>query len=92
MKLTPLQMQKLVEKVFDSLKKQNIIQFKEDEKKVFERALQAVKAEYQKEADLDREVNQMLDSLERTNSGEFERYKMYPILKKKLAKERKLIL
>lgn len=92
MKLTPLQMQKLVEKIFDALKKQNIIQFKEDEKKVFARAIEAVKSEYQKEADLDKEVNQMLDQLERTNAGEFQRYKMYPILKQKLAKERKVIL
>jgi hypothetical protein len=92
MKLTPLQMQKLVEKVFDALKAQNIIQFKEDEKKVFARAIDAVKAEYQIEADLDREVNQMLDQLERTHGGEFQRYKMYPILKQKLAKEKKIIL
>ena len=92
MKLTPLQMQKLVEKVFEALKAQNIIQFKEDEKKVFNRAIEAVKAEYQKEADLDREVNQMLDQLERTHGGEFQRYKMYPILKQKLAKEKKIIL
>lgn len=92
MKLTPLQMQKLVEKIFEHWKTQNVIVFKEDEKKVLARAIEAVKQEYQKEADLDHEVNRMLDQLERTNSGEFERYKMYPILKKKLAKERKMIL
>ena len=92
MKLTPLQMQKLVEKVFEHWKKQNVIVFKEDEKKVFARALESIRQEYQKEADLDYEVNKMLDQLERTNAGEFERYKMYPILKKKLAKERKVIL
>ena len=92
MKLTPLQMQKLVEKVFEHWKRQNVIVFKEDEKKAFAAAVEAVRLEYQKEADLDYEVNKMLDQLERTNSGEFERYKMYPILKKKLAKDRKVIL
>lgn len=92
MKLTPLQMQKLVEKVFEAWKKQNMVTFKVDEKKVFERALNAVKDEYQKEADLDREVNKMLDELERTHGGEFQRFKMYPILKQKLAKERKVVL
>ena len=51
-----------------------------------------LKAEIQKESDLDREVNQMLDQLERTNAGEFQRFKMYPILKQKLAKEKKVIL
>ncbi len=92
MKLTPLQMQKLVEKVFEIWKKNNVIQFKEDEKKVFSRAFEAIKADYQREAALDIEVNKMLDQLERTNSGEFQRYKMYPILKQKLAKERKIVL
>lgn len=85
-------MQKLVEKVFEAWKKNNVITFKEDEKKVFARALEVIKADYQKEAELDRDVNKMLDQLERTNSGEFQRYKMYPILKQKMAKERKMIL
>ena len=85
-------MQKLVEKIFDHWKKQNILTFKEDEKKVFARALEAVKEDYRKEEELDREVQKMLDDLERSNGGEFQRYKMYPILKQKLAKERKIIL
>ena len=92
MKLSPMQTQKLVEKVFEAWKSQNVIIFKEDEKKVFARAIEVVKANYQREAELDREVNTMLDKLERTNSGEFERYKMFPILKAKLAKERKMVL
>lgn len=85
-------MQKLVEKVFEAWKQNNVIVFKEDEKKVFTRALEVIKADYQREADLDREVNQMIEQLEKTNSGEFQRYKMYPILKQKLAKERKIVL
>jgi len=85
-------MQKLVEKVFEHWKKNNVLVFKEDEKKVMARALEAIKADYQQEAQLDQDVNKMLDQLERTNSGEFQRYKMYPILKQKLAKERKIIL
>lgn len=92
MKLSPLQMQKLVEKVIDQLKKQNVIIFKEDEKKVLASALEAVKADYQREHELEKAVNAMLDTLERTNAGQFERYKMYPILKQKMAKERKIIL
>ena len=81
MRLTPLQMQKMTEKVFEKLKEQNVIIFKDDEKKVFARALLAVKQDYQKEMDL-----------ERQHSGEFQRYKMFPLLKQKLAKERKIIL
>ena len=85
-------MQKLVEKIFEHWKKNNVLIFKEDEKKVFAAALDAIKLDYQKESDLDADVNKMLDQLERTNGGEFQRYKMYPILKQKLAKERKIVL
>jgi hypothetical protein len=92
MKLSPLQMQKLVEKVFEAWKNQNNVTFKVDEKKALERAVAAVRDDYQREANLDRDVHKMLDDLERTNSGEFQRHKMYPILKQKLAKERKIVL
>jgi hypothetical protein len=92
MKLTSLQMQKLVEKIFEYWKKQNVVTFKEDEKKVFARAVEVIKADYQRESDLDKDVVGMLDQLERSNPGEFQRYKMFPILKQKLAKERKIIL
>jgi hypothetical protein len=92
MKLTPGQMQALAHKVMDHWKKANLVTFKVDEAKVLTKIIDVMKAEIQKEMDLDREVNTMLDQLERTNSGEFQRYKMYPILKQKLAKERKVIL
>ncbi len=92
MKLTPIQMQKLVEKVFEIWTKNNVIQYKADEKKVFMRAVEAVRQDVQREIDLDKEVMKMLDDLERTNSGEFQRHKMFAILKQKLAKERKIVL
>ena len=92
MKLTPAQMEVIVTKVFEAWKKQNIITFKEDEKKVFERAVLAIKNDYQKELDLEKEVNKMLDDLERSQPGSFQRFKMYPMLKQKLAKEKKVIL
>jgi hypothetical protein len=92
MKLTRIQMDRMVRKVFDELKSQNLIEFKDPEDKVFKRAIELVQGEYKKEADLDREVHAMLDDLERKNPGEFERYKMFPMLKKRLAKEKKVIL
>lgn len=92
MKLTSTQFQAIAQRVFDQWKAQNVIIFKEDEKKVFAKAIEYIKADYQKELDLEKEVNQMLDQLERSNSGEFQRFKMYPILKQKLAKEKKVIL
>ncbi len=48
--------------------------------------------ELNKEKNLDREVHRMLDELEKTHTGQFERYKMYPLLKKKLAEQKGVIL
>lgn len=92
MKLSEKQMERLVRFVFNDLKGKNIIQFKDKEEKVFDRALALVKAEFQKEIDLDAEVHRMMDQLEQQNAGEFERYKMFPLLKKKLAKDKGIIL
>ena len=92
MKLTSIQIDRLVRRVFDELKTQNIIEFKADEGKVAKRAADIVKADYQREADLEKEVSAMLEKLEKQNPGEFERYKMYPMLKKRLAKEKGIIL
>lgn len=92
MKLTQLQIEVIANKVLEHWKKQNLITFKVDEKKVLARMIEEIKKDLQKEQDLEHEVNRMLDQLERSNPGEFQRYKMYPILKKKIAKEKKVIL
>lgn len=92
MKLTTNQIQQLAENILDAWKKQNLVTFKVDEKKVLARAIEIIQKDYDRESQLDRDVNGMLDTLEKTNPGEFQRYKMFPILKQKLAKERKIIL
>jgi hypothetical protein len=92
MKLSSPQIQVLAEKILTHWKKQNIAIFKEDEKKVLARAVEIIKEDYAREEALDREVHAMLDKLEESNPGEFQRYKMFPILKQKLAKEKKVIL
>lgn len=92
MKLTPLQMQKLAEKVLTHWKTHHVVEMKADEAVVLKSMVAAIQADYQREADLDLEVNKMLDQLERSNPGEFQRFKMFPMLKQKLAKERKIVL
>lgn len=92
MKLSANQIQRLAKNILENWKKQNIITFKVAEEKVLQRLEAAIVADYQREAELEVEVNAMLDKLEKSHSGEFQRYKMYPILKQKLAKERKVIL
>jgi hypothetical protein len=92
MKLTSADLQHLVEKVFQAWKKQQLIQFKADEKAVFARALKALQDDLQREYALDEEVQKMLDDLERSHGGSFQRAKMRGMLKQKLAQERKVIL
>ncbi len=83
---------RLVQHVFKELKAQNIVTFKEKEDRVFQRACEILMREYQRETDLDHEVNRMMDDLERQNPGQFQRYKMFPLLKKKLAKDKGIVL
>jgi hypothetical protein len=93
MKVTEKQMKRMAEAILRGLKEQQVIQFKEKEDAVVERAFAIVRADYHREQELDREVNRMMDDLERQNSGEpFQRYKMFPMLKKRLAKEKGIIL
>jgi hypothetical protein len=92
MKLTNQQLEVIVNKVMKAWKDNHVIEFKDDEKKVLNRMLESLKRDFQKELDLEKDVNAMLDKLEASNSGEFQRYKMYPLLKQKLAKEKKVIL
>jgi len=92
MKLSSQQIQVLAEKILTQWKKQNLIVFKEDEKIVLARIIEIIREDYDRETALDNDVNAMLDQLEKSNPGEFQRYKMFPILKQKLAKERKVIL
>ena len=92
MKVTEKQMKRMAEAILRGLKEQKVIQFKEKEDVVVERAAAMIRADYQRERELDQEVNRMMDDLERQNPGEFQRYKMFPMLKKRLAKEKGIIL
>ncbi len=92
MRITPIQIDRMVRKIFDELKSQNAIQFKDSEEKVFKAAVAYVVADYAKEAQLDIEVNKMLDQLEKKNPGEFQRFKMFPLLKKRMAQEKGIVL
>lgn len=92
MKLNSTQIHRLSEIIFNEWKKSSLIQFKVDEKLILKKIIEIIQADYQREADLDKEVFKMVEQLEKSHSGEFQRYKMIPLLKQKLAKERKIIL
>lgn len=92
MKLSDKAIQRLVYSIFKEFKADNVITFKEKEEAVVHRAQEIIKADFARERALDQEVNSMMDDLERKNPGAFERYKMFPMLKKRLAKEKGIIL
>lgn len=92
MKISEKQMKRMASAILDSLKEQKTIQFKEKEEVVLERATALIRADFAREAELDREVNRMMDDLERQNPGEFQRFKMFPMLKRRLAKEKGIVL
>lgn len=85
-------MKRMAEAIVRGLKEQKVVTFKDKEDVVIEKALAYIKSDYHREAELDREVNRMMDDLERQNQGEFQRYKMFPMLKKRLAKEKGIVL
>jgi hypothetical protein len=92
MKINDRQIRRIAEACFRGLKAQKVIQFKEKEEVVMKRAVEIIRADFVREQALDAEVNLMMDELEKQNQGEFQRYKMFPMLKKRLAKEKKIIL
>jgi hypothetical protein len=92
MKLQPTQIERLVQNVFDRLKEQELIQFKTTEKEVFARAVALVTADFKREDDLVHEVHKMMDDLEQQNPGGFDRRKMFPLLKQRLAKQKGIVL
>lgn len=82
----------MAREMIEAMKAQKCIEFKAKEEKVIERIAEVIRADFEREAQLDQEVNKMMDDLERQNPGGFQRYKMFPLLKKRLAKEKGIIL
>lgn len=91
MKLSNHQLEVMVNRVFQFWKKNNIVTFKVDEKAVFQRALEVLKNEFDTEKKIEDEAKAMVEKLEQQNP-DIEPHKMYLMIKKKLAKDRGVIL
>ncbi len=92
MKLTTSQIQRLSEKIFNQWKSQNLMTLKVDEKIVLKTIVDTITADYLREQSLEQDVHALMDQMEREHEGQFQRHRMFPMLKQKLAKERKIIL
>jgi len=91
MKLSNHQLEVMINRVFQFWKQKNIATFKVDEKAAFQRALEVLKNEYELEKKIELEAKSMVEQLEKQNP-DMEPHKMFLMIKKKLAKDKGLIL
>ena len=82
----------LAQLIFEEWKKHNLVTWQAGEVETASHIHHILSEDLNREKELEKEVNQMLDQLEKTHAGQFERYKMYPLLKKKIAKEKGIII
>src|SRR3990172_12934209 len=89
MKLSREQVEKLVRASIERLKEKELIEFKADEKKVYERMVEIFVADLKAEDDLDKEVEALLKSHSGAMDSQRVDYrKMFSMIKNKLARER----
>jgi hypothetical protein len=92
MKLNTSQIQRLSEKILANWKSLNLIEFKTDEKIVLQTIKDCITKNILAEDHLDKEIFGMIEALQNEHGDQYSKGKMFPILKQKLAKERKFIL
>ncbi len=92
MKLSSLQISRIAAEVSKSISNNPSITVTGDAEKIKSSVAQVLKANLEDEKKLDDAVNAMMDTLEQQNPGGFQRYKMFPLLKKKLAEQRGFVL
>jgi hypothetical protein len=92
MKLSNHQLEIMIQRVFEIWKQKDVVTFKADEKVCFQRAVEIIKNEFDKEKSIETEARNMVDNLEKQNPGGFEPHKMFLMIKKRLAKDKGLVL
>lgn len=92
MKLTTSQIQRLSEKILAQWKSQNLITFKVEERIVLQSIKDVITADFKREEQLDQDVRAMAEKIASEHGDNMQVGKMIPMLKQKLAKERKIIL
>jgi len=85
-------MNKIAVEVFKEVSGTDSIEVHFDKEKFKSLISNVLKQNMEDEKVLDQAVNDMMDTLEKQNPGSFEHYKMFPLLKKKLAEQRGFVL
>lgn len=92
MRLSQNQLLRIAQLVVKQVHSSMAIEAKVDDEVISKTVIAVLKKNIEEEAQLEKEVEAMMLQLERQNPGGFERYKMYPLLKKKLAEQKGFIL
>ena len=92
MKLTQNHIESFVRHVILGLEKKKLLTFNKPKETILKRAGQIIKTNFEEELQLERDVMKMLDNIEKQQTNQFERHRMFKILKKKIADERGFVL
>ncbi len=90
--MTQNHIESLVRRVLLELEKKKLVTFNKTKEAVLNRGKEIINADYEREAVLEQEIMRMLDDIEKQQTDQFERHRMFKMLKKKVAEERGIIL
>lgn len=90
--MTNNQIDSLVRRVCTDLEKKKLVVFNKSKEAIFAKAKEIILKDYEKEAQLDKEIERMMDDMEKNDTDQFQRFRMFGMLKKKVAEERGIIL
>jgi len=92
MKMTQNHIESLVRRVLLELEKKKHVVFNKSREAVLNKGKEIINGDFQREGELDNEIRRMLDDIEENQTDQFERHRMFNMLKKKVAEERGFIL
>ena len=88
MKLTQVQIDSLVRRVLGELERKKLVTFNKTKEAIFSKGSEIINDDYQKESELDNEIKAMIDHMEQEQGDNFDRHKMFLMMKRKIADER----
>lgn len=93
MKLKDRQIKKIAELILQGLKEKKLVTLRKKEFEVLESIAKVITDDMEAEAKLERDARSMMDAYRtKINSGEIDERKVFLMIKKQLAKERKIVL
>ncbi len=93
MKLKDQQIQKVAHLILNRLKEKKVIELKASEAKIIESIIKVIQNDMNAESNLENDARKLLDQYRSQAAGaDLDERKMFLMIKKQLAKERKMIL